>query len=173
MQVGVVEFGPYKNHFISTLSRASTRLSGLPSTPSLPHYPLSNWRDATPKTSLPAIGLKLADLVTRLQSAYQLTTSGKFGEATDRFRSILLSIPLLAVETKAEEQEAAQLKEICCNYLVGLMMESARKEAPKATVADQKRVCEMAAYFTHCNLQPVHQVSFCAIRKLCILIQTS
>lgn len=157
-QVGVVEFGPYKNHFISTLSRASTRLSGLPSTPSLPHYPLSNWRDATPKTSLPAIGLKLADLVTRLQSAYQLTTSGKFGEATDRFRSILLSIPLLAVETKAEEQEAAQLKEICCNYLVGLMMESARKEAPKATVADQKRVCEMAAYFTHCNLQPVHQV---------------
>ena len=171
MQVGVVEFGPYKNHFISTLSRASTRLSGLPSTPSLPHYPLSNWRDATPKTSLPAIGLKLADLVTRLQSAYQLTTSGKFGEATDRFRSILLSIPLLAVETKAEEQEAAQLKEICCNYLVGLMMESSRKEAPKATVADQKRVCEMAAYFTHCNLQPVHQVPFCAIRKMCFLIQ--
>merc|ERR1712088_11296 len=143
---------------ISTLSRASTRLSGLPSTPSLPHYPLSNWRDATPKTSLPAIGLKLVDLVTRLQSAYHLTTSGKFGEATERFRSILLSIPLLAVETKAEEQEAAQLKEICCNYLVGLMMESARKEAPKATVADQKRVCEMAAYFTHCNLQPVQQV---------------
>merc|ERR1712013_708221 len=157
-QVGVVEFGPYKSHFMSTLSRASTRLSGLPSTPSLPHYPLSNWRDATPKPSLPAIGLKLADLVTRLQSAYQMTTSGKFGEATDRFRSILLSIPLLAVENKAEEQEAAQLKEICCNYLVGLMMESARKEAPKATVADQKRVCEMAAYFTHCDLRPVHQV---------------
>ena len=115
--------------------------------------------------------MKLANLVTRLQSAYQLTTSGKFGEATDRFRSILLSIPLLAVETKAEEQEAAQLKEICCNYLVGLMMESSRKEAPKATVADQKRVCEMAAYFTHCNLQPVHQVPFCAIRKMCFLIQ--
>merc|ERR1719228_3115418 len=38
------------------------------------------------------------------------------------------------------------------------MMESARKDSPKATVADQKRVCEMAAYFTHCNLQPVHQV---------------
>ena len=55
--------------------------------------------------------------------------------------------------------------------LVGLMMESSRKEAPKATVADQKRVCEMAAYFTHCNLQPVHQVPFCAIRKMCFLIQ--
>jgi hypothetical protein len=27
------------------------------------------------------------------------------------------------------------------------------------TLENQKRVCEMAAYFTHCNLQPVHQVS--------------
>jgi coatomer protein complex subunit alpha (xenin) len=157
-QVGVVDFSPYKNHFISTLSRASTRLSGLPSTPSLPHFPQSNWRDPNIKTALPAVGLKLADLVSRLQSAYQLTTSGKFSEATERFRGILLFIPLLVVETKAEEAEAVQLKEICCNYLVGLMMESARKDAPKSSVADQKRICEMAAYFTHCSLQPVHQV---------------
>jgi coatomer protein complex subunit alpha (xenin) len=157
-QVGVVDFAPYKEHFLATLSRASTRLIGLPSTPSLAHYPQSNWKDPSPKTALPAVGLKLTDLVGRLQSAYQLTTSGKFGEAAERFRAILLSVPLLVVETKAEEAEAVQLREICCNYLVGLMMESARKEAPKATVADQKRVCEMAAYFTHCNLQPVHQV---------------
>jgi hypothetical protein len=37
-------------------------------------------------------------------------------------------------------------------------METARKELPKATLEDQKRLCEMAAYFTHCNLQPVHQI---------------
>ena len=104
------------------------------------------------------MGLKLSDLVTRLQSGYQLTTSGKFGEAMDRFRAILLSIPLLVVESKQEEQEALQLKEICCNYLVGLSMEAARKEHPKATLDDQKRVCEMAASFTHCNLQPIHQI---------------
>ena len=50
-----------------------------------------------------------------------------------------------------------QLREICTNYLVGLTMETRRKELPKATAEEQKRVCEMAAYFTHCNLQPVHQ----------------
>lgn len=42
--------------------------------------------------------------------------------------------------------------------IVGLKMETARKELPKATLEDQKRLCEMAAYFTHCNLQPVHQI---------------
>jgi len=41
---------------------------------------------------------------------------------------------------------------------LGLKMETARKELPKATLEDQKRLCEMAAYFTHCSLQPVHQI---------------
>ena len=47
-------------------------------------YPQSNWKEAGPKTGLPAVGLKLADLVARLQSAYQLTTAGKFTEAITR-----------------------------------------------------------------------------------------
>merc|ERR1712142_741768 len=157
-QVGVVDFSPYKQHFMSTFSRSRTMFSCMASTPSLPHPPLSNWKDAGPKSGLPAVGLKLADLVSRLQSAYQLTTSGKFTEAVSNFRSILLSIPLLVVETKAEEQEAQQLLTICTSYLVGLAMESKRKELPKSTVEELVRVCEMAAYFTHCNLQPVHQI---------------
>merc|ERR1712045_366799 len=131
---------------------------GLPCTVSLSQYPQSNYKEAGPKNGLPAVGLKLADLVSRLQSAYQLTTSGKFTEAIASFRSILLSIPLLVVESKSEEQEAQQLLNICTNYLVGLSMETKRKELPKGTIAEQVRVCEMAAYFTHCNLQPVHQV---------------
>ena len=37
-------------------------------------------------------------------------------------------------------------------------MEMARKELPKGTIEEQKRICELAAYFTHCNLQPIHQI---------------
>ena len=96
-----------------------------------------HWKVAGPEAVSPAVGLKLADLVSRLQSAYQLTTSGKFTEAVANFRSILLSIPLLVVETKAEEQEAQQLLTISSSYLVGLAMESKRKELPKATVEEQ------------------------------------
>merc|ERR1719245_1066228 len=157
-QVGVVDFSPYKQHFLSTFSRSRTSYSALPCTASLSQYPQSNYKEAGPKQGLPAVGLKLADLVSRLQSAYQLTTAGKFTEAINSFRSILLSIPLLVVESKNEEQEAQQLLNICNNYLVGLAMETKRKELPKSTVEEQVRVCEMAAYFTHCNLQPVHQV---------------
>ena len=157
-QVGVVDFTQYKQHFLSTFSRSSTAYSALPSLPSLPQYPQSNWKEAGPRSGLPAVGLKLADLVSRLQSAYQLTTGGKFTEAIASFRAILLSIPLLVVESKNEEAEAQQLLGICANYLVGLAMETRRKELPKSNVQEQVRVCEMAAYFTHCNLQPVHQV---------------
>merc|ERR1719225_1885136 len=157
-QVGVVDFSPYKQHFLSTFSRSRTSYSALPCTVSLSQYPQSNYKEAGPKQGLPAVGLKLADLVSRLQSAYPLTTAGKFTEAINNFRSILLSIPLLVVESKTEEQEAQQLLNICTNYLVGLAMETKRKELPKSSIAEQVRVCEMAAYFTHCNLQPVHQV---------------
>lgn len=157
-QVGVVNFDAYKSHFVSSFSRSRTMVVGMPSAPSLYGYPQSNWKEANPKSGLPAVGMKINDLVTRLQSAYQLTTSGKFADATEKFRSILLSIPLLVVESKQDESEAQQLREICCSYLIGLTMEAARKAHPKATLDDQKRVCEMAAYFTHCNLQPVHQI---------------
>merc|ERR1711860_182067 len=79
-------------------------------------------------------------------------------EAIVKFRSLLLSIPLLVVETKADEAEAQQLRDICCSYLIVLTMETARKELPKSNIEEQKRICELAAYFTHCNLQPIHQI---------------
>lgn len=37
-------------------------------------------------------------------------------------------------------------------------MEIERKKLPKETLDQQKRICEMAAYFTHSNLQPVHMI---------------
>ena len=44
--------------------------------------------------------------------------------------------------------EATQLLQICTNYLVGLAMETKRKELPKSNVQEQIRLCEMAAYLT-------------------------
>ena len=157
-QVGVVNFEPYRLQFMTNYARSKTSTTALPLLPSINNYPQSNWRDAKPTTGLPQVGLKLADLIQRLQSCYQLTTGGKFVESSEKFRSILLSIPLLVVEAKQDETEAVQLREVCMNYLVGLTMECARKEMPKATLEDQIRICEMAAYFSHCNLQSVHQI---------------
>lgn len=51
------------------------------------------------------MGLRLSDLITRLQQCYQLTTAGRFEEAVERFRAILLSVPLLVVDNKQEIAE--------------------------------------------------------------------
>ncbi|XP_011135745.1 coatomer subunit alpha [Harpegnathos saltator] len=157
-QVGVVEFGPYQSLFLNTYARSRTSFASLPNIPSLHGYPQRNWKDATPKTGMPAVGLHLADLVQRLQVCYQLTTAGKFSEAVDKLQAILLSVPLLVVDTRQDIAEAQQLIQICREYILGLKMETERKNLPKNTLNDQKRICEMAAYFTHCNLQPVHQI---------------
>uniref|UniRef100_A0AAX7VCS4 Coatomer alpha subunit C-terminal domain-containing protein n=1 Tax=Astatotilapia calliptera TaxID=8154 RepID=A0AAX7VCS4_ASTCA len=114
--------------------------------------------DCGAKQGLPAVGLRLSDLISRLQQCYQLTTAGRFEDAVERFRVILLSVPLLVVDNKQEIAEAQQLITICREYIVGLTMETERKKLPKDTLEQQKRLCEMAAYFTHCNLQPVHMV---------------
>jgi coatomer protein complex subunit alpha (xenin) len=62
-----------------------------------------------PKNGLPAVGTRLIDQVSALQGCYQLTTGGKFGDAVDKFRSILLALPLLVVESKQDESEAFQV----------------------------------------------------------------
>lgn len=62
-------------------------------------------KDAGARNGVPAVGLKLSVLVQQLQVAYQLTTAGKFGDAVDKFRSILLSVPLLVVDSKQEIAE--------------------------------------------------------------------
>lgn len=157
-QVGVVEFGPYQSLFLNTYARSRTSFASLPNIPSLYGYPQRNWKDATPKTGVPAMGLHLANLVQRLQVCYQLTTAGKFTEAIEKLQAILLSVPLLVVDTRQDIAEAQQLIQICREYILGLKMETERKNMSKNTLAEQKRICEMAAYFTHCNLQPVHQI---------------
>lgn len=157
-QVGMVNFEPFKAIFLQTYSGSRTCYQGLPSLPPLFGYPHRNYKEAGARGGVPAVGVKLNNLVQRLQTAYQMTTQGKFQEAVERFRSILLTVPLLVVENKQEIAEAQQLLEICREYIVGLTMELQRKEMPKSTLDEQKRIAEMAAYFTHCNLQPVHLI---------------
>lgn len=157
-QLGVINFEPYKQLFMSAFARGRSAAPGLPSTPSLFFYPHRNWKDAGAKAGLPAVGLKLNDLIQRLQTSYQLTTGGKFADAVERLQQILLSITMLSVDSRQDVTEAQQLLGICREYLIGLQMELIRKESPKQTPDQQKRIVEMAAYFTHCNLQPIHLI---------------
>lgn len=53
---------------------------------------------------------------------YQLTTSGKFIEAIDKLRNLLLSVPLLIVDTRQEIAETQQLLQICREYILGTFL---------------------------------------------------
>ena len=75
----------------------------------------------------------------------------------------MLSIPLLVVESKQDEAEALQLREICTNYLVGLTMEGARKERPKANVEDQ--VSWSIQVDLHCMAQFAHFHVTCRMKS--------
>lgn len=70
-------------------------------------YTFINRQTAGPKSGLPAIGVQLTHLATRLQQAYQLTTLGKFADAVEKFRYILLSVPLLVVDSKQDITEVS------------------------------------------------------------------
>lgn len=157
-QVGVVRFESFKELFLQFFIGARTSYSALPNLDPLFGHPQRNQKEANIKKANPTVHVKLNDLVQRLQICYQLTTSGKFTDAILKLQSILISIPLLVVENRQEIAEAQQLLSICREYVVGIKMETNRKGLPNATIDDKKRHCELAAYFSHCNLQPVHQI---------------
>ena len=157
-QVGVVNVGPLKPLFLSISRRSKTAFQGLSYLPPLSSYPLRSFTESNLKSTLPAVAVTQKDLLDLLQQAYSLTTSGKFQEAVDKFKWILHSILFLSTDQKSEVVEAQQLVSICKEYILGLQLEIERKGLPKESLDQQKRSCEMAAYFTHCKLQPQHQI---------------
>ena len=74
------------------------------------------------------------------------------------YRNILLQIPLLCVDSKKEIQTSEEIIGVCREYILGLSLELHRQGIPKDTLEQQQRNCELAAYFTHCKMQPVHQM---------------
>ncbi|KAF8567633.1 hypothetical protein P879_06803 [Paragonimus westermani] len=156
--VGVSSFDPYKPLFMSIFAASRSVGLGTPSTPSLFIYPQRTWKKNSANTALPTVAITLNDLISRLQLAYQLTTKGKFQDAVDRFRTILLSVPLLVVDSLSEESEARRLISVCKEYILGLSMELTRKAMSKETLANQIRNVELACYFTHCRLETPHLI---------------
>jgi coatomer subunit alpha len=62
-----VNFEPFKELFMSTYSRSRTSFLAFPQTPAVTAYPQRQLRGSGQNSKAPAVGLKLADLVQRLQ----------------------------------------------------------------------------------------------------------
>lgn len=89
------------------------------------------------------------------QAALQLTTAGKFSEASKLFENTLLSTMFVAVGSADEENEVLAMIGQCREYLRGLRMEQERKETLSS---NDQRSLSLACYFSLCALRNDHLI---------------
>ncbi|KAF8399255.1 hypothetical protein HHK36_015120 [Tetracentron sinense] len=153
-QLGVKNFAPLKSIFIDLYMGSHSYLRAFALAPVIPlaiEKGLSESARPTVRSS-PAIVYEFSQLDDKLRTAYKVTTDGKFVEALRLFLNILHIIPLIVVHSRREVDEVKELIIIAKEYVLALKMEVRRKETKDDVVRQQ----ELAAYFTHCNLQTVH-----------------
>ncbi|WPT11984.1 Coatomer subunit alpha-1 [Picochlorum sp. SENEW3] len=153
-QAGISRFEPMKKHFLDVFRCSHGCQPGLSGLPSMT-IPLNRgWDPEVDAQNLcaPALPLSLPLQEERLVKSYRLVTEGKFADALSSFDEILHSIPLLVVDSRKEADEVKELLSIARDYNIALRVELKRREVK----SEPSRAAELAAYFTHCNLQRVH-----------------
>jgi len=145
-QLGVVNFAPLMARFLSIYNAANTFFP-------LPHVDSLTIPMVRSPSDLPDAPYKLAGCVEMLKEAYVAVTEGKFSASQLLFQDILLTLPLLAVEKKAQVQEVTDLVDACREYTTAMRLEAGRRES-----TDANRQAALATYFTRCKLQVVHIV---------------
>ncbi|KAJ1985615.1 hypothetical protein H4R33_003895 [Dimargaris cristalligena] len=156
-QIGVIHFEPLKSHFMTIFQATQTELPVNLGLPALTNAVRRTPEETEPRRWLPVVPFDLSLAIQQLQDGYKKTTGGRFQDAMDLFKQILLSLIFTLAPKKSDADETHQLIRICQEYLVGLKMELARQELMTAGSDSIKRVLELAAYFSHSALQPMHQ----------------
>ncbi|KAJ8446344.1 hypothetical protein Cgig2_005875 [Carnegiea gigantea] len=153
-QLGIKNFAPLKQLFVDLLAGSHSYLLAFASSPVISVAIERGWNEAASPNvrGPPALVFNFSQLEERLRAGYKLTTAGKLSEALRTFTSILHTIPLIVVDTRREVDEVKELIIIVKEYVLGLKMELKRRELKSDPIRQQ----ELAAYFTHCNLQLPH-----------------
>ncbi|KAL1208183.1 Coatomer subunit alpha-2 [Cardamine amara subsp. amara] len=165
-QLGIKNFAPLKSMFLDLFNGSHSYLRAFSSSPVVPLAIERGWSESSSPNvrSPPALVFDFSQLEEKLKSGYKATTTGKLVEALRVFLSILHTIPLVVVESRREVDEVKELVIIVKEYVLGLKMELKRRE----TRDDPVRQQELAAYFTHCNLQTPHlQLALFSAMSVC------
>jgi len=147
-QHGIVSFAPLRPLFLAVAGASHAALTGMPSTPPL-LSPLQRG------AGFPRLCLSLGALVEKLKVAYGYVASNKLQEALDMFQYILAAILVTTVDQRSQMNDLKGLVTVCKEYVTGLRLELLRRNTTDAT-----RAAELAAYTTHCNMQPAHLLLF-------------
>jgi coatomer protein complex subunit alpha (xenin) len=159
-QAGITDFNPLKPYFLSAYqgSRAFLPGAGAASLPSLEIPLRRNVDEEEISKVLPAQARSVRDITAgELQDAYKAVNTNKLEEAEDLFRGILWKLAMTVGKDAVEGQEILDLIILCREYLLGVGVELARRQHLASHPEDVSRQLELAALFTHAQMQPPHQ----------------
>lgn len=159
-QAGITQFAALKPLFLAAYqaSRAYMPGAGAPNLPPLEVYLRRNVDEDEISKSVPAQARSVRDLTAgELQEAYRLVNTNKLEEAEPAFRAILWKLVLTVGKDAVEGQEVLDLVVLCREYLLGISIELERRQLVKSGSEDVARQLELAALFTHAEMQAPHK----------------
>lgn len=152
-QIAAVNVSLLKANATSLFLGSSSFLPGFSLAPPNRSYILrDNGGDAKAKP-FPVQTLKVNALLEQLKQAYRAFTNAQFSECKECLESILRTIPLISVTARSEANDLKELVDVSREYIIAIRVKNAMDSVGSG---DVKRNLELAAYFTHCNLQPAH-----------------
>lgn len=152
-QIAVSDFSVLKDNLLNCYLGSMTCVPGVPGSGSMMLPLIRNDTGGNPEaSSLPRTPLKLKDLVAGIREGYKFFQGGKFNDAKGAFTAVLTQIPLVVTDDKMEANEMKEMLTICTEYITAIRIKGAMNEA----AADPVKSTELSAYFTHCQLLPVH-----------------
>jgi coatomer protein complex subunit alpha (xenin) len=152
-QIAASDFNVLKESMMGCYLGSMMSVPGMPGSGSMPVPLLRNDGGGPPGSeSLPRTYLNTKDLVTGIRNGYRFFQGGKFSDSQGAFADVLTKIPMVVTGNRQEQSEIKEMMTICREYITAIRIKSAMAQAG----ADPVRSTELAAYFTHCNLQPVH-----------------
>ncbi|WFD41655.1 hypothetical protein MPSI1_000287 [Malassezia psittaci] len=160
-QAGIVAFEPLKPMLWRIYAATHAVIPGAPGAPPLKLYLRRNNEASESEMSrvLPATPFSIAHLTSHdLQEAYRLVSGNKLPEAQTVFRSLLHKLLLTPAGSEDEALEIADTIVQCREYLVGISIELERRALQASQPENVARNVELAALFTHVQMQPQHQM---------------
>ncbi|PWZ01130.1 Coatomer, alpha subunit [Testicularia cyperi] len=159
-QAGIVDFAPLKPLFMAAYVSSRSYLPTAPSAGPIELYLRRNNEETDGKVSVahPAAPRTVRSLATNeLQEGYRAVSSNKLADAESIFRRLLHQLVLTPASNEAEATEIQDLIVLCREYVLGVSIELERRRLASSEPDNVARNLELAALFTHTQLQPQHQ----------------
>ena len=159
-QYGITHFAPFKKIFVQNSLLASAQTTLLPWLPAQP-APLTSKFELTasahghPPTvaSVPVARYTLAAAQELRREIIAAMTAGNFPAALQLVQLVALNTPLMVLNSEEEQTAALAVLASAREYGLALKLDAARNAA-----AEAPRKAELAAYSTHCAVEPMLMV---------------